>query len=108
MLQEAWQKLGFHLPKVSMRRELVDNCTEVGGELMACDSSAKNTLYCSFCGKADHEVRHLITGATVCICDICVERCADILHKDPIEADLLQRAEMIVTGAEVDCRAFLS
>ncbi|MGE0702196.1 MAG: ClpX C4-type zinc finger protein, partial [Hyphomicrobiaceae bacterium] len=33
----------------------------------------KNTLYCSFCGKSQHEVRKLIAGPTVFICDECVE-----------------------------------
>ena len=35
-------------------------------------SDSKNTLYCSFCGKSQHEVRKLIAGATVFICDECV------------------------------------
>jgi ATP-dependent Clp protease ATP-binding subunit ClpX len=35
-------------------------------------SDAKNTLYCSFCGKSQHEVRKLIAGPTVFICDECV------------------------------------
>ncbi len=36
-------------------------------------SDSKNTLYCSFCGKSQHEVRKLIAGPTVFICDECVE-----------------------------------
>jgi len=36
------------------------------------DSDSKNTLYCSFCGKSQHEVRKLIAGPTVFICDECV------------------------------------
>ena len=36
---------------------------------------SKNTLYCSFCGKSQHEVRKLIAGPTVFICDECVELC---------------------------------
>ena len=39
----------------------------------------KNTLYCSFCGKSQHEVRKLIAGPTVFICDECVELCMDIV-----------------------------
>jgi ATP-dependent protease Clp ATPase subunit len=70
--------------------------------------SHPRTLHCSFCGKSQHEVRKLISGPTVFICDNCVERCVDIIHKEPVEPDLLRRAEMIVTGAEIDCRAFLS
>ena len=39
---------------------------------------SKSTLYCSFCGKSQHEVRKLIAGPTVFICNECVELCADI------------------------------
>ena len=45
-------------------------------------SDAKNTLYCSFCGKSQHEVRKLIAGPTVFICDECVELCMDIIRED--------------------------
>jgi ATP-dependent Clp protease ATP-binding subunit ClpX len=42
----------------------------------------KNTLYCSFCGKSQHEVRKLIAGPTVFICDECVELCMDIIGEE--------------------------
>ena len=42
---------------------------------------SKNTLYCSFCGKSQHEVRKLIAGPTVFICDECVELCMDIIRE---------------------------
>ena len=42
----------------------------------------KNTLYCSFCGKSQHEVRKLIAGPTVFICDECVELCTDIIKEE--------------------------
>ena len=42
----------------------------------------KNTLYCSFCGKSQHEVRKLIAGPTVFICDECVELCMDIIREE--------------------------
>jgi len=45
-------------------------------------SGSKNTLYCSFCGKSQHEVRKLIAGPTVFICDECVELCMDIIRED--------------------------
>ena len=48
----------------------------------------KATLFCSFCGKSQHEVRKLIAGPTVFICDECVELCMDIIreeHKDSIQ-----------------------
>ena len=50
----------------------------------------KNILYCSFCGKSQHEVRKLIAGPTVFICDECVELCMDIIkeeHKSTITKD---------------------
>lgn len=43
---------------------------------------SKNTLYCSFCGKSQHEVRKLIAGPTVFICDECVELCLDIIREE--------------------------
>jgi len=52
----------------------------------AAGGESKNTLYCSFCGKSQHEVRKLIAGPTVFICDECVELCMDIIreeHKPP-------------------------
>jgi ATP-dependent Clp protease ATP-binding subunit ClpX len=49
--------------------------SKVGGD-------SKNTLYCSFCGKSQHEVRKLIAGPTVFICDECVELCTDIIREE--------------------------
>jgi len=43
---------------------------------------SKNTLYCSFCGKSQHEVRKLIAGPTVFICDECVELCMEIIREE--------------------------
>jgi len=51
-----------------------------GGSTNGGDS--KNTLYCSFCGKSQHEVRKLIAGPTVFICDECVELCMDIIREE--------------------------
>ncbi len=48
----------------------------------------KNTLYCSFCGKSQHEVRKLIAGPTVFICDECVELCMDIIREETKTAGL--------------------
>ena len=44
--------------------------------------NTKNILYCSFCGKSQHEVRKLIAGPTVFICDECVELCMDIIKEE--------------------------
>ncbi|MGR3468080.1 MAG: ATP-dependent Clp protease ATP-binding subunit ClpX [Shimia sp.] len=49
---------------------------------------SKNTLYCSFCGKSQHEVRKLIAGPTVFICDECVELCMDIIREETKAAGL--------------------
>ncbi len=51
-------------------------------------SDSKNTLYCSFCGKSQHEVRKLIAGPTVFICDECVELCMDIIREETKSAGL--------------------
>ncbi len=49
-------------------------------------SDSKSTLYCSFCGKSQHEVRKLIAGPTVFICDECVELCMDIIREETRES----------------------
>ena len=46
------------------------------------NNDTKNTLFCSFCGKSQHEVRKLIAGPTVFICDECVELCMDIIREE--------------------------
>ena len=46
------------------------------------DENNKTTLYCSFCGKSQHEVKKLIAGPTVFICDECVELCMDIIKEE--------------------------
>ena len=54
-------------------------------------SNNKNILYCSFCGKSQHEVRKLIAGPTVFICDECVELCMDIIREEHKSAKLKTR-----------------
>jgi len=58
--------------------------SKVGGKNNGGNNSGdgKNTLYCSFCGKSQHEVRKLIAGPTVFICDECVELCMDIIREE--------------------------
>ena len=69
---------------------------------MATNSSgdSKNTLYCSFCGKSQHEVRKLIAGPTVFICDECVELCMDIIREETKTAGL-KSAEGVPTPREI-------
>ena len=57
------------------------------------DSKSKNTLYCSFCGKSQHEVKKLIAGPTVFICDECVELCNDIIQEENKETKANHQAE---------------
>lgn len=61
---------------------------------------SKNTLYCSFCGKSQHEVRKLIAGPTVFICDECVELCMDIIREETKEAGL-KSSESVPTPSDI-------
>lgn len=63
-------------------------------------SDAKNTLYCSFCGKSQHEVRKLIAGPTVFICDECVELCMDIIREES-KSSLVKSKDGIPTPKEI-------
>ncbi len=63
---------------------------------------SKNTLYCSFCGKSQHEVRKLIAGPTVFICDECVELCMDIIREESKSA-LVKTQDGVPAPAEI-CR----
>ena len=60
----------------------------------------KNTLYCSFCGKSQHEVRKLIAGPTVFICDECVELCMDII-KEESKSQISKSDEGVPTPKEI-------
>ena len=75
------------------------------------ETTANNILYCSFCGKSQHEVRKLIAGPTVYICDECVELCMDIIREkhraarlaelgpsEEIVASLVARADRAAPG----------
>jgi ATP-dependent Clp protease ATP-binding subunit ClpX len=61
---------------------------------------SKNTLYCSFCGKSQHEVRKLIAGPTVFICDECVELCMDIIREES-KATVVQAGEGVAAPADI-------
>ena len=61
---------------------------------------SKNTLYCSFCGKSQHEVRKLIAGPTVFICDECVELCMDIIREEN-KSSLVKSTEGTPTPQEI-------
>ncbi len=61
---------------------------------------SKNTLYCSFCGKSQHEVRKLIAGPTVFICDECVELCMDIIREEN-KTTLVKSRDGVPTPANI-------
>ncbi len=64
------------------------------------DKKNKNILYCSFCGKSQHEVRKLIAGPTVFICDECVELCMDIIKEENKES-FVKNQEGVPTPQEI-------
>jgi ATP-dependent Clp protease ATP-binding subunit ClpX len=63
-------------------------------------TDSKNTLYCSFCGKSQHEVRKLIAGPTVFICDECVELCMDIIREEN-KSSLVKSRDGVPTPMEI-------
>ena len=64
------------------------------------EKNSKNILYCSFCGKSQHEVRKLIAGPTVFICDECVELCMDII-KEENKTSLIKHQDGVPTPKEI-------
>jgi len=64
-------------------------------------SDSKSTLYCSFCGKSQHEVRKLIAGPTVFICDECVELCNDIIREETKGAATGRKEGEVPTPQEI-------
>ncbi|AHJ63115.1 ATP-dependent endopeptidase clp ATP-binding subunit clpX [Granulibacter bethesdensis] len=68
--------------------------------LMTKSGDSKNTLYCSFCGKSQHEVRKLIAGPTVFICDECVELCMDIIREEN-KTHLVKSRDGVPTPKEI-------
>ena len=66
----------------------------------ATTGDGKSTLYCSFCGKSQHEVRKLIAGPTVFICDECVELCMDIIREEN-KTSLVKSKEGVPSPLEI-------
>jgi ATP-dependent Clp protease ATP-binding subunit ClpX len=63
-------------------------------------TESKNTLYCSFCGKSQHEVRKLIAGPNVFICNECVELCMDIIREED-KTQLVRHGEGVPAPSEI-------
>src|SRR3569833_4288745 len=61
---------------------------------------SKSTLFCSFCGKSQHEVRKLIAGPTVFSCDECVELCMDIIREEN-KTSMVKSNDGVPTPAEI-------
>jgi ATP-dependent Clp protease ATP-binding subunit ClpX len=68
--------------------------------MMSKASDNKSTLYCSFCGKSQHEVRKLIAGPTVFICDECVELCTDIIREES-KTSMVKAKDGVPTPREI-------
>ena len=71
---------------------------------MSEDGTTKNgekLLYCSFCGKSQHEVRKLIAGPSVFICDECVELCNDIIRDEVLEKEDQEKRKALPTPKEI-------
>ena len=82
-------------------------------------ASGEKALYCSFCGKSQHEVKKLIAGPSVFICDECIDLCNDIIRDElpglesvkaasddlPTPADLKNNLDSYVIGQEAAKRA---
>ncbi len=66
------------------------------------DGSGSKLLYCSFCGKSQHEVRKLIAGPSVFICDECVELCNDIIREEGAGSDRDESGGKLPTPAEIN------
>jgi ATP-dependent Clp protease ATP-binding subunit ClpX len=82
----------------SGRRRITIGLEERMSKVSGTDS--KNTLYCSFCGKSQHEVRKLIAGPTVFICDECVELCMDIIREEN-KSSLVKSRDGVPTPMEI-------
>ncbi|MGB4057577.1 MAG: ATP-dependent Clp protease ATP-binding subunit ClpX [Alphaproteobacteria bacterium] len=66
----------------------------------AASGETKNTLYCSFCGKSQHEVRKLIAGPNVFICNECVELCMDIIREED-KTNLVRQGDGVPTPSDI-------
>lgn len=65
------------------------------------DNDSNEVLYCSFCGKSQHEVRKLIAGPSVFVCDECVELCNDIIREEVQEGIPAESENRLPTPKEI-------
>src|ERR1700709_1982167 len=104
VMLRTWVHLSLASRRYLLRRtRIAPGASRVGVETTmskAGGSDSKNTLYCSFCGKSQHEVRKLIAGPTVFICDECVELCMDIIREEN-KSSLVKSRDGIPTPKEI-------
>src|SRR6201747_1107951 len=98
IVQSSIGRVGLKLPgpaggKMGRKGPVETMSKASGGE-------SKNTLYCSFCGKSQHEVRKLIAGPTVFICDECVELCMEIIREEN-KTSFMKSREGVPTPQEI-------
>ena len=64
-------------------------------------TSGEKTLYCSFCGKSQHEVKKLIAGPSVFVCDECIELCNEIIRDELPPTTTTEEKSNLPTPAEI-------
>ncbi len=68
---------------------------------MSDTQTTDKTLYCSFCGKSQHEVKKLIAGPSVFICDECIDLCTDIIQEEIAKEPLANKGDALPTPQEI-------
>jgi len=63
--------------------------------------SSDKTLYCSFCGKSQHEVKKLIAGPSVFICDECIDLCTDIIQEEIAKEPLASKGDALPSPQDI-------
>jgi len=69
---------------------------------MSEDNNDDKLLYCSFCGKSQHEVKKLIAGPSVFVCDECVDLCNDIIREEMLETTPEEEQEHLPTPRDIN------
>ncbi|NDH80195.1 MAG: ATP-dependent Clp protease ATP-binding subunit ClpX, partial [Burkholderiaceae bacterium] len=64
-------------------------------------TTTDKTLYCSFCGKSQHEVKKLIAGPSVFICDECIDLCTDIIQEEIAKEPLSTKGDALPSPQEI-------
>jgi ATP-dependent Clp protease ATP-binding subunit ClpX len=73
---------------------------------MATKADGDKLLYCSFCGKSQHEVKKLIAGPSVFVCNECVDLCNDIIREEVKTTDGLKSTDQSLPTPQEICKIF--